>query len=42
MKETDAIKLDEVTKGFKLSDNATVASEAKNESRRYLEYVNEF
>jgi hypothetical protein len=42
MKEADAIKIDAVIKGFKLSGNATVASEAKNESRRYLEYVIEF
>ena len=42
MKEADAIKIDAAIKGFKLSGNATVASEAKNESRRYLEYVIEF
>lgn len=42
MKEADAIKIDAVIKGFKLSGNTTVASEAKNESRRYLEYVIEF
>ena len=42
MKEADAIKIDAVIIGFKLSVNATVASEAKTESRRYLEYVIEF
>ena len=38
MKESDAIKIDAVLKGFKCSGNTTVASEARNESRRYLEY----
>ena len=42
MKEKDAIKIDGVLKGFKYSGNATVASEAKNESRRYLEYEIKF
>ena len=38
MKESDAIKIDAILKGMKCVGNATVASEAKNESRRYLEY----
>lgn len=42
MKESDAMKIDAVLKGLKCSGNATVASEAKSESRRYLEYDIEF
>lgn len=42
MKESDAIKIDAVLKGLKCTGNTTVASEAKNESRRYLEYDIEF
>lgn len=42
MKETDAVKIDAVLKGLKYAGNATVASEAKNEARRYLEYDIEF
>lgn len=42
MRENDAIKIDAVLKGLKYSGNATVTSEAKNESRRYLEYDIEF
>lgn len=42
MKEDDAIKIDAVLKGMKCSGNTTVASEARNESRRYLEYEIEF
>ena len=42
MKESDAVKIDAVLKGLKCSGNATVASEAKNEARRYLEYDIEF
>ncbi|WP_298017154.1 hypothetical protein [uncultured Dysosmobacter sp.] len=42
MKESDAMKIDAVLKGLKCAGNATVASEAKNESRRYLEYDIEF
>ena len=42
LKETDAVKIDAVLKGLKVSGNATVASEAKNEARRYLEYEIEF
>ena len=42
IKESDAMKIDAVLKGMKVSGNATVASEAKNESRRYLEYEIEF
>ncbi len=42
MKENDAVKIDAVLKGLKFSGNSTVASEAKNESRRYFEYEIEF
>lgn len=42
MKESDAVKIDAVLKGLKCAGNTTVASEAKNESRRYLEYDIEF
>ena len=42
MKESDAIKIDAVLKGLKCSGNTTVASEVKNEARRYLEYDIEF
>jgi len=42
IKESDAVKIDAVLKGMKFTGNATVASEAKNESRRYLEYDIEF
>lgn len=42
MKENDAAKIDAALKGMKCSGNTTVASEAKNESRRYLEYEIEF
>ena len=42
IKESDAIKIDAVLKGLKVSGNASVANEAKNESRRYLEYEIDF
>lgn len=42
LKESDAAKIDAVLKGLKLSGNATVASEVKNEARRYLEYEIDF
>lgn len=42
MKEDDAFKIDGVLKGLKYSGNATVSSEAKNESRKYFEYYIEF
>ncbi|MBQ8263939.1 MAG: hypothetical protein IJY96_04075 [Oscillospiraceae bacterium] len=42
IKESDAVKIDAVLKGMKCSGNTTVAIEAKNESRRYLEYEIEF
>ncbi|WP_373128147.1 hypothetical protein [Dielma fastidiosa] len=42
MKETDAVKIDAVLNALKCSGNATVASEAKNELRRYFEYDIEF
>lgn len=38
LKESDAVKIDAFLKGMKVSGNATVVSEAKNESRRYFEY----
>lgn len=38
MKEADAAKIDGVLRTMKISGNATVSSEAKNEARRYLEY----
>lgn len=42
MKESDAVKIDAVLKGLKFAGNTTVASEARNESRRYFEYEIEF
>ncbi|MBC5582409.1 hypothetical protein H8S23_12925 [Anaerofilum sp. BX8] len=42
MKLDDAVKIDAVLKGLKYSGNADVASEVKNEARRYLEYDIEF
>lgn len=42
MKLDDAVKIDAVLKGLKYVGNATVASEVKNEARRYLEYDIEF
>lgn len=42
IRESDAAKIDAVLKGLKYSGKATVSSEAKNESRRYLEYEIEF
>lgn len=42
IKESDAVKIDAVLKGMKLSGNTSVASEARNESRRYLEYEIDF
>lgn len=42
IKENDAAKIDAVLKGLKVSGNATVTNEVKNESRRYLEYEIEF
>ena len=38
LKEKDAVKIDAILKGLKCSGNTTVESEAKNESRRFLEY----
>lgn len=41
--QTDgAVKIDAVLKGLKYVGNTTVASEVKNEARRYLEYDIEF
>lgn len=42
IKESDAVKIDAVLRGMKVSGNATVASEARNEARRYLEYEIDF
>lgn len=42
IKESDAAKIDTVLKGMKCSGNASIAIEAQNESRRYLEYEIEF
>lgn len=42
IKESDAVKIDAVLKGMKVCGNSTVASEARNESRRYLEYEIDF
>ena len=42
LKESDAIKIDTVLKGFKCSGNTTVENEAKTEARKYLEYEIEF
>lgn len=42
IKESDAVKIDAVLKGLKVAGNANVVSEAKNESRRYLEYEIDF
>lgn len=42
LKESDAVKIDAVLKGMKCSGNTTVASEARNESRRILEYEIDF
>ena len=36
------MKIDAALKGFKVSGNSTVTNEAKNESRRVLEYEIEF
>ena len=42
IKESDAVKIDAVIKGMKLSGNTSITNEAKNESRRYLEYEIDF
>ena len=42
IKESDAVKIDAVLKSLKLAGNTSIASEAKNESRRYLEYEIDF
>ena len=42
IKESDAVKIDAVLKGLKVASNASVVNEAKNESRRYLEYEIDF
>lgn len=40
--ENDAVKIDAIIKGTKLSGNTAVAREAKKEMYRYLEYDIEF
>jgi hypothetical protein len=42
IKEKDAIKIDAALKEMKFTGNATVASEAKNEARRFFEYEIDF
>lgn len=42
LKGNEAAKIDTILKGLKCSGNATVVSEAQNESRRYLEYEIDF
>ena len=42
MKENDAVKIDAVLKGMKVSGNTTVVNEVKNEARRYLDYEIDF
>lgn len=42
IKESDAVKIDAVLKAMKLVGNTSVASETRNESRRYLEYEIDF
>lgn len=42
IKEHDAIKIDGALKSMKVSGNATLQNEVKNEARRYLEYEIEF
>ena len=42
IKESDAIKIDAVLKCMKLNGNASVASEAKNEAKIYIEYEIDF
>ena len=42
IKEKDAIKIDAALKAMKISGNTTVASEVRNESRRFFEYEIDF
>lgn len=42
LKENDAVKIDMILKSLKFSGNTTIASEAKSEARRYLEYEIDF
>lgn len=42
LKESEAMKVDTILKGLKCAGNFTVLSEARNESRRYLEYEIDF
>lgn len=42
LKESDAVKIDTILKVMKFAGNTTVQSEARNETRRYLEYEIDF
>lgn len=42
IKESDAVKIDAVLKSMKCTGNTTVTSEAKSESRKYLDYEIDF
>lgn len=42
LKESDAVKIDTILKAMKFAGNTTVQSEARNETRRYLEYEIDF
>ena len=42
MKQKEAAKIDGVLKGLKCNGDASVAAEANNETRRFLEYDIEF
>ena len=42
MKQKEAVKIDGVLKGLKCNGDASVAVEANNETRRFLEYDIEF
>lgn len=42
LKENEAVKIDAVLKAMKCNGNATLVSETKDESRRYLEYEIDF
>lgn len=38
LKESDAAKIDAILKGFKVAGSTSIANEARNETKRYLEY----
>jgi len=42
IKEQDALKIDTVLKGLKITGNTTVTAEVQNESRRFFEYEIDF